>query len=498
MTNLSGLESQKKPKTNKFAYACAVLASMTSTILGYDIGVMSGAAEFIQKDLKITDVQLEILLGILNVYSLLGSAAAGRTSDWIGRRYTLVLAGAIFFAGALLMGFSTNYTFLMFGRFVAGIGVGYAMMIAPVYTAEISPAASRGFLSSLPEVFINVGILLGYVSNFAFSSLPLDVNWRVMLGIAAIPSVFLAVGVLYMPESPRWLVLQGRLGEAKKVLERVSTSNEEAQERLDDIKEAAGIPKDCHDEIITIEKKNSGGHGVWKELFIHPTPAVRHILIAGVGIHFFQQASGIDSVVLYSPKIFEKAGIQSHSKKLLMTVAVGFIKTVSILIATFFLDKVGRRPLILFSMGGMVVTLLVLGTGLTIIDQSTTPETFVIVLCVLSVFLFVTSFSMGMGPIVWVYVSEIFPLRLRAQGSSLGVGVNRLMSGIISMTFISLYKAITIGGAFLLYGCVAVIAWIFFYYMCPETKGTKLEEIEELFGKGRKNTDNKAAPADSS
>ncbi|KAJ0077351.1 hypothetical protein Patl1_36358 [Pistacia atlantica] len=150
--SLADFDPPQKPKRNKYAFACAMQASMTSILLGYDIGVMSGAAIYIKKDLKISDVEVEVLVGILNLYSLLGSAAAGRTSDWIGRRYTIVLAGAIFFAGALLMGFATNYAFLMVGRFVAGIGVGYALMIAPVYTAEVSPASSRGFLTSFPEV----------------------------------------------------------------------------------------------------------------------------------------------------------------------------------------------------------------------------------------------------------------------------------------------------------------------------------------------------------
>lgn len=201
-------------------------------LISTDIGVMSGAAIYIKKDWNLSDVKIEVLIGILNVYCLFGSFAAGRTSDKIGRRYTVVLAGAIFFVGAILMGFATNYAFLMVGRFVAGIGVGYALMIAPVYTAEVSPASCRGFLTSFPEVFINAGILLGYVSNLAFMKLPTHLSWRFMLGISGIPSIFLAVGVLAMPESPRWLVMQGRLGEARKVLKRTSDSPEEAQLRL--------------------------------------------------------------------------------------------------------------------------------------------------------------------------------------------------------------------------------------------------------------------------
>ncbi|KAK2665280.1 hypothetical protein Ddye_003854 [Dipteronia dyeriana] len=480
--SIADFDPQKKPpKRNKYAFACAILASMTSTLLGYDIGVMSGAAIFIQEDLKITDVQVEVLVGTLNIYSLLGSAAAGRTSDWIGRRYTIVLAGAIFFVGALLMGFSTNYAFLMVGRFVAGIGVGYALMIAPVYTAEVSPASTRGFLTSFPEVFINAGILLGYVSNFALSKLSLRLGWRMMLGIGAIPSVFRAVIVLWMPESPRWLVMQGRLADAKKVLDKTSDSKEEALQRLDDIKEAAGIPLEWNDDVVVVPKNGRSGEAVWKELLLHPTKAVRHILIAVVGIHFFQQASGIEAVVLYSPRIFAKAGITSKNGKLLATIAVGVVKTLFILIATFLLDRIGRRPLLLSSVGGMIISLATLGFSLTIIDHSQKKLTWAVGLAITTVMSYMAFFSIGMGPITWVYSSEIFPLKLRAQGTSMGVAVNRLTSGVISTSFISLYKAMTIGGTFFLFAGIASVAWIFFYTCYPETQGRNLEDVEKLF-----------------
>lgn len=333
------------------------------------------------------------------------------------------------------------------------------------------------------QVFINAGILVGYVSNFGFSKLPLNLGWRFMLGLGAIPSVLLAVGVLAMPESPRWLVMQGRLGEAKRVLYKTSDTTEEAELRLSDIKEAAGIPLDCNDETVQVVKKKSSGQGVWRELLLHPTPSVRHVLIAAVGIHFFQQASGIDTVVLYSPRIFEKAGIKSSDHKLLATMAVGFSKTIFILVATFLLDRVGRRPLLLSSVAGMIASLVALASGLAVINNHPNEKVmWAIVLCIAMVMSFVGSFSIGLGPIAWVYSSEIFPLRLRAQGASIGVGVNRAMSGLISMTFLSLYKAITISGAFFLYASIAAISWVFFYTMLPETQGRTLEEMEVLFG----------------
>ncbi|KAI6677776.1 hypothetical protein NL676_038572 [Syzygium grande] len=471
-----------KPRQNKYALACAILASMTSVLLGYDIGVMSGAVIYIKKDLKISDVQVEVLTGILAVYSLLGSAMAGRTSDWIGRRYTIVLAGAIFFAGALLMGFAPNYAFLMFGRFVTGIGVGYGLMIAPVYTAEVSPASSRGFLTSFPEVFINAGILLGYISNYAFSRLRLNLGWRMMLGVGAIPSVLLAFVIVVMPESPRWLIMQGRLGDAKHVLARMSDSKEEAALRFADIKEAAGIPNECNEDVVKVTKRSTG-EGVCRDLLLHPTPSVRHILICAVGIHFFQQASGIQAVVLYSPRIFEKAGITSSDKKLVATIAVGFVKTMFILVATFLLDRVGRRPLLLSSVGGMIVSLASLGMCLTIIEHSRTKLMWAVAMCIASVLSYVAFFSIGMGPITLVYSSEIFPLRLRAQGYAIGVAMNRVTSGVLAMTFISLYKAITIGGAFFLFMGIACAAWVFFYTFMPETQVHTLEEMGQFFGK---------------
>ncbi|KAL3621220.1 putative polyol transporter 1 [Castilleja foliolosa] len=476
----SAVDPHTKPKRNKYALACSLMASVASIMLGYDIGVMSGAIIYIIKDIKMTDVEMEVAMGIINLISLIGSFIAGRTSDWVGRRFTIVIAGVIFFVGALLMGFATNYAFLMVGRFIAGIGVGFGMMIAPVYTTEVAPASARGFLTSFPEVFINVGILLGYVSNILFSKVPNNMGWRYMLGIGVVPAVAIIIGALLMPESPRWLVMQGRLGEAKQVLDKTSDTPEESVTRLHDIKQAAGIPEHCHDDICPVPKQ-SHGEGVWRELMF-PNRTVLHILMCAFGVHLFQQASGIDSVVLYSPVIFEKAGIKSDTDKLLATVSVGFTKTLFILFATFFVDKYGRRPLFLTSMGGMFFSLMALATGLTVVGNSENPQFWAVVLCVAGVLCFVAFFSCGMGPVVWVYCSEIFPLRLRAQGVSIGVALNRVMSGVIGITFISLYKTITIGGAFYLYGGIAAVAWVYIYILLPETRGKGLEEIEGLFG----------------
>lgn len=300
-----------------------------------DTGVMSGAMIFIKEELGISDTQQEVLAGILNLCALVGSLAAGRTSDYIGRRYTIALASVLFMGGSILMGYGPNYAILMLGRCVAGIGVGFALLIAPVYSAEISSAKSRGFLASLPELCIGIGILLGYVANYFLGKLTLKLGWRLMLGIAAVPSLALAFGILAMPESPRWLVMQGHLGKAKKVLLKVSNTEQEADLRFKDIKIAAGIDENCPEEMVKLPQKNHG-EGVWKELIVRPSNSVRWMLIAAVGIHFFEHATGIEAVMLYSPRIFKKAGVTTKDKLLLTTIGVGFTKVTCLIIATFF------------------------------------------------------------------------------------------------------------------------------------------------------------------
>jgi sugar porter (SP) family MFS transporter len=443
---------------------------------------MSGAMIFIQEDLGITDTQQEILAGILNLCALVGSLTAGRTSDYIGRRYTILLASILFIIGSVLMGYGPTYTILMVGRCICGVGVGFALMIGPVYSAEISSASSRGFLTSLPEVCIGIGIFLGYISNYFLGKyLSLKLGWRIMFGIAAIPSLVLAFVILTMPESPRWLVMKGQLGKAKKVLLQVSNTTQEAELRFKDIKVAAGLDENCNDDIVKSSDMSHQGEAAWKELILRPTPPVRWMLFAAIGIHFFEHATGIEAVMLYSHKIFKKAGVTSKEKLLLATIGVGLIKIVFLLIALFLLDKVGRRRLLQISTGGMIVGLTVLGFSLTVVDHSNGEVLWALTLSIVATYFYVAFFNLGLAPVTWVYSSEIFPLKLRAQGHSIGVAVNRTMNAAVSMSFISIYKAITIGGSFFMFAGISVIAWIFFYFFVPETKGKALEEMEMLF-----------------
>lgn len=479
---------------HKYAVACSLLASMNSILLGYDVGVISGAVLFIKEDLKIDEFQEELLVSALSIVSLAGGAVAGRLADAIGRRWTMAASACVFLVGALVMGLAPSFFVLMIGRVLAGFGVGLALMVAPVYTAEVAPASCRGSLVSLPEIFINMGILLGYVSNYAFSGLPVKIAWRIMLGLGIVPALSLIVGVVFMPESPRWLVMQSRIDEARVVIGRTSSCIEEAEQRLLEIMEAAGLLNSSGEAIEGLSSKkgaNNNGHNVWREL-LWPSPAVRRMIVVMLGIQFFQQATGIDATVYYSPEAFKSAGITSKSGVIAGTVAMGFTKCIFILVAVFYLDKVGRRPLLLVSTIGITGSLASLAVcfafiegkaGRTIVTTSGAGGSIgpLAVFIIIAVCFYVAFFSIGMGPICWVLTTEIFPLRLRAQAMSMGIVINRLSSSVVSLTFLSISRAMTFMGTYILFTVISVCSVIFVLFCVPETKGKTLEEVAKFF-----------------
>ncbi|XP_065875182.1 probable polyol transporter 4 [Euphorbia lathyris] len=456
---------ERRRSTRTYVLACAVFASLNSVLLGYDVGVMSGAIIFIQEDLKITEVQQEVLVGSLSIVSLFGSLAGGRTSDIIGRKWTMGFAAVVFQIGAAVMTLASTFQILMLGRFLAGIGIGFGVMVAPLYIAEISPAVARGALTSFPEIFINLGILLGYVSNYAFSGLSVHTGWRVMLAVGILPSVFIAFALCIIPESPRWLVMKNRVEEARSVLLKTNDSEREVEERLEEIQKAAGIGD-----------KGGEEKPVWLEM-LTPTRVLRRILTVGIGIQCFQQITGIDATVYYSPEIFQGAGIQDKTKLLAATVAVGVSKTVFILVAIFLIDKLGRKPLLYLSTIGMTICLFCLGATLSFVGTGDIG----IALSILFVCANVAFFSVGIGPVCWVLTAEIFPLRLRAQAAAIGAVGNRVCSGLVAMSFLSVARAVSMGGTFFIFSAISALSVVFVYKCVPETKGKSLEQIEMLF-----------------
>ncbi|CAO2142773.1 unnamed protein product [Urochloa humidicola] len=455
------------PRRNRFAFVCATLASMTTILHGYNQTLISGAQLFMREDVGLTDVQIEVLAGSMNVFMLVSILAGGWFADRLGRRSTLVLANAFLMAGPLAMSLGGSFASLMAARFVTSVGAGFARVVAPVYNAEISPPSTRGVLSSLLDIFINLGILLSYVSNYAFAGLPVNLGWRVMYVAGAVPPVFIAAGVFFMPESPRWLAMRGRDADARAVLVRTSDTPAEADLRLSEIKQA----------VAARQHEHAGG--VWKELVVRPPASVRRILTCVVGLQFFVQASGIDAILLYSPLVFKSAGMSSDAAAVGATVGIGAVKTCFILVGMLLTDRLGRRPLLLASTAGVAATTASLATTLLLAGAGASPPA----ASVAAVLAVVAAYSVGYGSVVSAYSAEILPLRLRAQGASIGVAVNRLTCGLVGMTFISLAAGIGMPGCFFLYAGVTAAAFVFVYARLPETKGRSLEDMEVLFDK---------------
>ncbi|CAI9100029.1 OLC1v1036947C1 [Oldenlandia corymbosa var. corymbosa] len=464
-------------KINKQIMACSLLVSLTCIFPGYDIGLLT--PEFGNKmsdDLNFTRVEIIIFCVCFPLFYLLAVLAAARTADWIGRRYTLLFSCTIFFAGSVLMCSATNFAFFMVGHFCSAVGGGYAFMVAPVYIAEISsPVSSRGFLTSLPEVFLSAGALLAAISTYCLPKIVGYFGWRYMVGIAAVASVFLCIGLSIMiSESPHWLVMKDRLEDAKRLLDRTSSSMEESQLRFEDIRKA-----------VANSRNTTTFFHAFKELVIHPSTSVRHMLVTALVIQFLQQAIGISVVNLFSINIVEKAGVRREIHQLLITCAFGLTGIVCNLVATVLVDKLGRRILLLYSVAGMVVSLFGLAVGVTTIyhysDQKITWALAICIICSLCCIIF---FSTGIGPIVLIYSSEVFPTRLRALGSGMAVAMNFFASAIVMFSFLLVMTHIpsfNLGKFFFMYSGIALSGWIFIYLFLPETKGTSLQDMERLF-----------------
>ncbi len=435
-----------------FNWLIYIFGALGGLLFGYDTGVIAGALLYINKDLGLTPTLQGVVVSSLLVGAMVGSIVAGPLADAIGRRRLVLIAALTFIVGAIGSALAPSAGVLILFRVVLGLAVGAASVIVPLYLAELAPTEIRGAIASLNQLMIVTGILVAYIVNLSLAS---SGGWRLMLGLAVVPALVMLFGMLFMPETPRWLVAKDREPEAREVLRR--SRDEDA------------VEKEIHD-IKSVERQEEGGV---RELL---APWVRPALVVGMGLAILQQIVGINTIIYYAPTTLTKVGF-GNSAAILANAGIGVLNVAMTLVAIWLIDKVGRKPLLLVGALGMALSLAILAITSLVLPE---PKGLGLVGIITVVCLagFIVSFAASWGPIVWVMLAEIFPLRIR--GAAMGVATLLLWGAnfVVSLTFPILLSAVGIGYLFLGYAVIGVLAFLFVRVFVVETKGRSLEEIE--------------------
>ena len=467
-----------KTEHNKMLiYIIAMIAATGGLLFGFDTGVISGAIPFFQKDFGIDNNMIELITSAGLLGAILGALFCGRLTDRLGRKKVILASAVIFAVGAIWSGVAVDAWNLVLARLFLGIAIGVSSFTVPLYIAEISPAKVRGMLVSMFQLMVTIGVLVSYLSDLYFADEGDMSCWRPMFYVGVIPACILLVGMIFMPETPRWLMSKGRHSESIRILKRIE-GEEQAKDSFQQMQE----------EIKRSETEKSG----WKELL---QPWLRTPLIICIGIMFFQQFVGINTVIYYSPKIFLMAGFDGTVAAIWASVGVGVVNVIFTVVSVYFVDRLGRRKLYFIGLSGIVVSLLILGLCFVFVNQLGDSVKWV---AILLIFCYVAFFAISIRPLGWLIISEIFSLKLRGLGASLGSLSVWLFNSIVSFTFFKIVKALTIpgkeiildgenlgnpAGAFWFYGGVAFLALIWGYFYVPETKGVSLEQIENFWRK---------------
>jgi len=431
----------------------AFVIAVGGFLFGYDTGVISGALLFIKTDFHLSSTEQGAVVSVLLLGAMVGALGEGRVADSFGRRKVLGLVGVIFLIGTAIAVFATGYAVLLIGRVVLGLAVGSASALVPTYLGELAPAQIRGRVLTLNQLMITIGIMVAYLVNLAFSS---SQSWRGMLAVGAVPAIVILVGALTMiPESPSWLLTNDRTDEAQKVYSRV-VGDEDGQQLL----------KDRQQELEEEEQRSGGEKVGWRGLFDR---AVRPALIVGVVLAALQQFGGINTIIYYAPTIMEKTGLTA-SNSIYYSVAVGVINLLMTIVSLWIVGRMGRRKLLLFSMAVMVVTLAVMGLSFVASWNSLLSLVFMV--------LYIAGFAIGMGPLFWVLIGEIFPPNASATGSGAATAVNWASNLIVSQVFLIVVGAIGLGQTFWCFAAICVFALFFISKYVPETKDRDFPEID--------------------
>ena len=428
----------------------SLVVALGGFLFGFDTAVISGAEQSIQSYWSLSALQHGLTVSIALIGTVIGALTGAIRSDRFGRKRTLYIIALLYLLSSLGTSLSTSWLAFLIFRFLGGIGVGASSVTSPIYISEIAPAGRRGKLVGLFQFNVVFGIVVSYLSNYLIGQSG-DHSWRLMLGIQALPSAVFFLLLRWVPESPRWLILhKGRVEEAKKILLQIDPVN--GGQVLQDIQTAvAGDRRLPSSEALFTRR--------------YRTPVVLAILFA-----VFNQVSGINAIIYYSPRIFEMTGL-GKSSSLLSTAGIGLVNFGFTLLAMNFIDRVGRRTLMLIGSFGLIITL-----GM--VAWSFYAPSFNGWLVPVFLFIYIAFFAFSQGAVIWVFISEIFPNPVRAKGQTLGSATHWVMAAIIAFSFPYLAEKAGGGNTFLFFCVMMCIQLLFVWKLMPETKGKSLEQIE--------------------
>ncbi len=445
---------QAKAQSLSYVVLLAATTAISGFLFGFDTAVINGVLLLLRRQFALSNLQTEIAASSLLLGCLLGAAGASMIGDRYGRRKSLTASALLFALSSIGAALASTVMIFSAARLFGGLAIGLASVLTPVYIAEISPSRSRGTLVSLNQLAIVVGILSAYLVNWQVARLG-ESSWRWMLALAAVPSIAFLFGLLLIPESPRWLISIGRRDQGERVLARMF-GEQSAKQQVEAIKQAV-----------------AGEEGSWHELL---SPNMRKRLAVGMLLALFSQITGINTVLYYGSIIVsEHFPGQSTSMALITNVIIGTVNVLLTIVAMVFLDRWGRRVILMIASGGMAVALTFLVIGLI---YGVSP-----LLMLASILLYVAFFALGMGPGPWLIISEIFPTKVRGRAAS--IATSTLWSGtlLVTFTFLSLVKILNLWGTFAIYAALSCLCCIFVWKMVPETKSRTLEQIQETLSK---------------
>lgn len=437
-------------KGKSYLFLSAIVAALGGFLFGFDTAVISGAEQAIQGIWSLTDFEHGMAVAIALYGTVLGAMTGGFPADKYGRKKTLFWVGILYFVSALGSALAPEVNSFMIFRFIGGVGVGIASVAAPMYISEIAPAKFRGRLVALFQFNIVLGIVVAYMSNYLLSGIG-ENAWRWMMGVEAAPALIYTVMVLFVPRSPRWLVVKrNALEEARNVLSKIDVASMKS-------------------EMLAIQNSISSDAIGEKVSFF--SKKYKYPIMLAVLFAFFNQMAGINAIIYYSPRIFEMTGLGSDSA-LLSSAGIGVVNLVFTMIGITLIDRSGRKKLMLIGSLGLMISL-------SLVAYSFYQESFSIVPIYL--FVYIAFFALSQGAVIWVFISEIFPNRVRAHGQSLGSFTHWLMAAIVANIFPYFTNNFGGGPVFLFFSIMMVLQLLFVLKIMPETKGKSLEEIEKEF-----------------